>query len=147
MCRWRMPLLESRCRAAMYCEPLRLVCFEEARLVFLGKVYGIEYPDELICQTCPVVHCPVSALCLGRGNFNSYHVSAKRSALVNFLGKHLLHEHHPTVHRFGEMSSGNRLALTISALSLLTEYLMAFAPCDMVLAFAIITGKEIYSVR
>lgn len=36
---------------------------------------------------------------------------------------------------------------TISALSLLTEYLMAFAPCGMVLAFAIIMGKEIYSVR
>ena len=34
MCRWRMPLLESRCRAAMYCEPLRLVCFEEARWGF-----------------------------------------------------------------------------------------------------------------
>jgi len=37
---------------------------------------------------------------ISRGNFNSYHVSAKRSALVDFLGKHLLHEHHPTVHRF-----------------------------------------------
>ena len=47
----------------------------------------------------------------------------------------------------GEISLGKKLALTISAFSLLTEYLMAFAPCCMVLAFAIIMGKEIYSVR
>ena len=40
----------------------------------------------------------------------------------------------------GEMSSGMRFALTMSALSLLTEYRMAFAPCAMGAAFAIISG-------
>ena len=42
------------------------------------QVYGIKRLDELVCQTCPVIHRPTLALFCGWGNFNSYHIVGKR---------------------------------------------------------------------
>lgn len=142
-----MPLLESRCRAAMYCEPLRLVCFEEARLVFW----------ERSMKSNTRMNSSAKRTQSSIVQFRLSSSDGEISILITFLPRGLplsifsanifcMSIIRPYI-ASGEISSGNRLALTISALSLLTEYLMAFAPCAMVLAFAIITGKEIYSVR
>ena len=147
MCRWRMPLLESRCRAAMYCEPLRLVCFEEARLVLPER--SMESNTRMnsfdkLAQSF-IVHPRLSS---SDGEI-SILITFLPSGLpllifsANFLCTSIIRPYIAS----GEILSGKRLALTISAFSLLTEYLMAFAPCDMVEAFAIIIGEGIYSVR
>ena len=147
MCRCRMPLLESRCRAAMYCEPLRLVCFEEARLVFWERSMESNTRMNSSAQRAQ------SSIVQFRLSFSDGEISILITFLprglpllifsVNIFCTSIIRPYIAS----GEISSGNRLALTISALSLLTEYLMAFAPCGMVLAFAIIIGKDFYSVR
>ncbi len=120
MCRWRMPLLESRCRATMYCEPLRLTCFEEARLVLPER--SMESNTRMNsfdkCTQSSIVQSPGL---LGWGNLNSYHVSAQRSALIDILCKLSCTIIIRPYIASGEISSGKRLALTISAFSLLTE--------------------------
>ena len=138
MCRWSIPLLESRCKATMYCEPLRFVCFDDARLVFS------ERSMESNTWMNSFAKCTQSSIF----QFWLSSSAGEISILITFLPRGLpllifsANIFCTSIIRpyiaSGEMSSGNRLALTVSVQSLLTEYLMAFAPCDMVEAFAII---------
>ena len=147
MCRWRMPLLASRCRATTYCEPLRLVCFEEARLVFLDR--SMESNAWMNSSAKRAQSSIVQPLLSSADGEISILITLSVNGLPLFLS--LVNIFCTSIIRLniasGDMSSGRRLVLTISARSLLTEYLMAFEPCEMVAAFAIITGGEIYSLR
>ena len=147
MCRWRMPLLESRCRATMYCEPLRLTCFEEVRLVLPERSMASNTRmNSSAKRTQSSIDHPRLSSSAGDSSILITFLPRGLPLLIfsaNIFCTSIIRPYIAS----GEISSGNRLALTISALSLLTEYLMAFAPCGMVLAFAIIMGKEIYSVR
>ena len=147
ICRWRIPLLASRCKATIYCEPLRFVCIEDARLVLLER--SIESNTRMNSSAKRVQSSIDQSRLSSLAGDNSILITFLLSGLplfmfsANFFCTSIIRPYIAS----GEMPSGNRLALTISALSLLTEYLMAFAPCDMVLAFAIIIGGEFYSVR
>ena len=147
MCRWRMPLFASRCRATTYCEPLRLVCLEEARFVFLDRsMESNSWMNSSAKRAQSSIVQPLLSSAVGE---ISILITLSVSGLPLFLS--LANIFCTNIIRLniasGEMSSGRRLVLTISDLSLLTEYLMAFEPCEMVAAFAIITGGEIYSLR
>ena len=133
--------------ATMYCEPLRLVCFEDVRLVLpersMESNTRMNSFDKLAQSS--IVHPRLSS---SDGEI-SILITFLPSGLpllifsANFLCTSIIRPYIAS----GEILSGKRLALTISAFSLLMEYLMAFAPCDMVEAFAIITNEGIYSVR
>ena len=74
-----------------------------------GKVNRVKHTDELVCQTCPVIHRPITTFLFGWGQFNSYYIPSKRSALVYVLGKLFLHKHHSPIHRLWRNAIGQQV--------------------------------------